>query len=286
MTEGAAPLRGRVVAAPARAVALGCAVAVAAAMTAGAGPVAAPAAGPGTGPVGATTGPAGHGAPRDGAMGDGAPRDRAPRDGATGRKAMGAADTAPRGTDPRAAGRHATGHSHRGHAHRGQFAMGDGMVVGQGDRGGSAPARSGPVLEVRPVGGGTPGREAPDSEPIGALPMPEGTEICLHWSHSVTGGDVIDCFENRGGRLTLVRSFLHDFAAGLGTVEGRGTLAPAAGGGYWITGIDEALPRDRLTLRVGRAQVGHRLVGPEGMLALSELAPGTLVALTLAPPAP
>ncbi|MGY6634566.1 MAG: DUF1850 domain-containing protein [Alkalilacustris sp.] len=273
MTEGAAPRRSCVVAAPARAVALGCAVAVAAAITAGAGPVAAPAAGPGTGPVSATTGPAGPGASRD---------------GATSRREVGEADTDARATDPRAAGQRATGHAHTGHSHtghfhRGQFAMGDG-TMGQGDRDRPAPARSGPVLEVRPVRGGVSGREAPGSEPIGALPMSEGTEICLHWSHSVTGGDVIDCFENRGGRLTLVRSFLHDFAAGLGTVEGRGTLEPAAGGGYWITGIDEALPHDRLTLRVGRARVGHRLVGPDGILALSELAPGTLVSLTLAPP--
>jgi len=103
---------------------------------------------------------------------------------------------------------------------------------------------------------------------IAALPMPQDQEICLHWAHSVTGGKVADCFENRRGQLTLTRSYLHDFAAGLGEVEGRGTLTPAPQGGYWIIEIDEPLPDNRLALRTGSGAVGHRLVAGEKTVAL------------------
>lgn len=98
-----------------------------------------------------------------------------------------------------------------------------------------------------------------DGAVVASLPMPEGQELCLHWAHSVTGGAVADCFENRDERLTLTRSYLHDFAAGLGEVAGRGTLIPAEQGGYWIADIDEPLPGNRLALRSGSASVGHRL---------------------------
>jgi hypothetical protein len=65
--------------------------------------------------------------------------------------------------------------------------------------------------------------------------------------------------------MILVRSFLHDFAAGLGTVEGRGgRLVSAPGGGYWIEGINEPIPGNALALRVGEQRVGHRLeIGSE-----------------------
>ncbi len=113
------------------------------------------------------------------------------------------------------------------------------------------------------------------------LPLPEDQEICLTWAHSVTGGKVADCFENRAGQLVLTRSYLHDFAAGLGEVEGRGKLTSAPGGGYWIEDMDEPLPDNRLHLRVGAPQVGHRLTGREVDIPLSELAPGARAILTL-----
>lgn len=103
---------------------------------------------------------------------------------------------------------------------------------------------------------------------LAQLPMSAGAEICLRWAHSVTGGAVADCFENRSGTLTLTRSFLHDFAAGLGEVAGRGMLVSAQGGGYWIMGIDEALPDNGLTLRAGSGHVGHRLTTADHDLAL------------------
>jgi hypothetical protein len=113
---------------------------------------------------------------------------------------------------------------------------------------------------------------------------PEGAEWCLTWNHSVTGGAVADCFENRDGRMVLTRAYLHDFAAGLGTVEGRGgTLVSAEGGGYWIEGLDEPIPGNALPLRVGRPSTDHRLrIG--GMVhALSSFAAGQRVVLRLLP---
>ncbi len=102
--------------------------------------------------------------------------------------------------------------------------------------------------------------EYPDGNMLIETPAPAGTDWCLRWRHSVTGGKVADCFTNDGGRMILVRSFLHDFAAGLGTVEGRGgRLVSAPGGGYWIEGINEPIPGNALALRIGSPRVGHRL---------------------------
>ncbi len=122
----------------------------------------------------------------------------------------------------------------------------------------SAPASADPAFQA----------QSADGEVVASLPMPQGQEICLHWAHSVTGGKVADCFENRDDHLTLTRSYMHDFAAGLGEVEGRGTLTPAQQGGYWIGDIDEALPGNRLKLRTGSSAVGHRLVAGNHVVPL------------------
>ena len=113
--------------------------------------------------------------------------------------------------------------------------------------------------------------------------VPDGGEWCLRWNHSVTGGAVADCFVNSSGHMVLDRSYLHDFAAGLGEVQGRGTLRPARGGGYWIEGIDERIPGDALPLRVGRASVDHRLEIGGREYGLSALAAGERVVLHLTP---
>jgi hypothetical protein len=134
------------------------------------------------------------------------------------------------------------------------------------------PAMAQPVLVVETAGA-----------PLGELPFQPGAEICLRWNHSVTGGAVADCFENVAGQLTLTRSYLHDFAAGLGEVAGRGRIAPAATGGYWITGIAERVPDNSLALRVGPAAVNHRLTSADHSLPLSQIAPDTAARLTLRP---
>ncbi|MFU8824351.1 DUF1850 domain-containing protein [Yoonia sp.] len=117
--------------------------------------------------------------------------------------------------------------------------------------------------------------------PLGALPFEEGQEICLTWNHSVTGGAVADCFENQDGSLTLMRSYLHDFAAGLGEMEGRGQIILAENGGYWINAINEPIAGNALALRIGPDAVNHVLAGPDQSLLLSQMAPDTRVRLSL-----
>lgn len=113
---------------------------------------------------------------------------------------------------------------------------------------------------------------------------PEHAEWCLRWNHSVTGGEVADCFVNDGGQMVLRRSYLHDFAAGLGTVEGRGgRLVSAPRGGYWIEGLSERIPGNALTLRVGSDRVDHRLVTGGATHSLGPLAAGARVTIRLAP---
>jgi hypothetical protein len=114
----------------------------------------------------------------------------------------------------------------------------------------------------------------------------EADAFCLHWAHSVTGGAVADCFTLREGLLVLTRSYLHDFAAGLGHLPGRGTQHAAAGGGYWIEGIDEPVPGNALALRVGAPRVGHRLVAGDVTIDLSARAAGQRVVLRPVSPAP
>lgn len=123
--------------------------------------------------------------------------------------------------------------------------------------------------------------ETPAGLSIGQIDFAPGQEICLTWAHSVTGGRVADCFENRDGTMVLSRAYLHDFAAGLGEVAGRGTLRTAEGGGYWIDGINEAIPGNALRLRVGAPRVGHVLSDGATMLRLSARAAGASVFLRL-----
>ena len=123
--------------------------------------------------------------------------------------------------------------------------------------------------------------ETPAGLAIGQLHFEPGQEICLTWAHSVTGGKVADCFENRAGSLVLSRSYLHDFAAGLGEVAGRGTLRSAPSGGYWIEGIDEAIVNNTLRLRVGAPRVGHVLSDGANRLNLSARAAGASIYLRL-----
>ncbi|MWD27544.1 DUF1850 domain-containing protein [Aquicoccus sp. SCR17] len=123
--------------------------------------------------------------------------------------------------------------------------------------------------------------EGPDGAPLVEHEAEEGTEWCLSWNHSVTGGAVADCFVNAGGHMVLVRSYLHDFAAGLGEVLGRGTLRSAEGGGYWIEHMDERIAGDRLPLRVGRPSTDHRLRIGDDLYKLSQMVAGERVVLHL-----
>lgn len=114
---------------------------------------------------------------------------------------------------------------------------------------------------------------------LAQLPLATGAQFCLRWNHSVTGGKVADCFEITDGRMILDRSFLHDYAAGLGSIPGRGVVRAAKGGGYWIEDMNEPVAGNRLRLRVGSPAVDHRLDGPGWQIDLSALATGQRVIL-------
>ena len=120
-------------------------------------------------------------------------------------------------------------------------------------------------------------------ETLVSLQVPDGAEWCLRWNHSVTGGAVADCFVNEDGRMVLDRSYLHDFAAGLGEVPGRGRLRPAEGGGYWIEGIDEPIAGNALPLRIGQPRVDHRITFRGDTYGLSDRAAGRRATLRLTP---
>lgn len=137
----------------------------------------------------------------------------------------------------------------------------------------AAPAMADPALRV----------ELASGRALAEWPMPEGGEACLTWAHSVTGGKVMDCFAQQAGQLLLVRSYLHDFAAGLGEVAGRGRIIPAPEGGYWIEDMAEPIANNALPLRIGSASVNHRLTLGARTLYLSQRAAGQAATLRLVP---
>jgi hypothetical protein len=89
------------------------------------------------------------------------------------------------------------------------------------------------------------------------LPLRKGEAVELIWRHSVDGIEVRDRFQRRGDMLTLVSSQTPYFASGLGQIRGRGRVVDAGGHALAVIDIDE--PVDPLPLRVGSAEVGHRL---------------------------
>jgi hypothetical protein len=108
-----------------------------------------------------------------------------------------------------------------------------------------------------------------DGSEIARLPMAEGAGWCVLWNHSVQGFPVSDCYENRDGRMVLVRSHQPDFAAGLGHIPGRGRQVSDGAGGYWILDIEEPVPGDAYVLRPGGMAVDHRLRTGEAEVSLS-----------------
>jgi hypothetical protein len=122
---------------------------------------------------------------------------------------------------------------------------------------------------------------AGDGTEIARLDVPEGGEWCILWNHSVQGFPVADCYENRAGRMVLVRSHQPDFAAGLGHLPGRGRQVSDGASGYWILDIDEPVPGDALVLRPGRGPVDHRIAVGENVVSLSQAAPRARVRIAL-----
>ena len=118
-------------------------------------------------------------------------------------------------------------------------------------------------------------------EEIARFDLPEGGGWCLLWRHSVAGFEVSDCYENRGGRMVLVRSHLPDFAAGLDHIPGRGRQVSDGSGGYLILGIDEPVPGNAYVLRPGGAAVDHRLTSGGRVVSLSARAARERVTIAL-----
>jgi hypothetical protein len=120
-----------------------------------------------------------------------------------------------------------------------------------------------------------------DGTEIARLPVPDGTGWCVLWHHSVRGFEVSDCYENRDGRMVLVRSHLPDFAAGLDHIPGRGRQVSDGNGGYWIIDINEPVPGDAYVLRPGAGAVNHRLQVGDSVISLSAIAPRERVRIML-----
>ncbi|WP_417524870.1 DUF1850 domain-containing protein [Marinovum sp.] len=123
----------------------------------------------------------------------------------------------------------------------------------------------------------------PDGTEIGRIALADGAEWCVLWNHSVQGFPVQDCYQNRAGRMVLVRSHQPDFAAGLGHLPGRGRQTSDGQGGYWIEDIDEPVPGDAYVLRPGRAAVNHRIVAGDAVIPLSVRAARQRVRIALQP---
>lgn len=118
-------------------------------------------------------------------------------------------------------------------------------------------------------------------EVLATLDVPKGTGWCILWHHSVQGFEVSDCYENRDGRMVLVRAHLPDFAAGLDHIPGRGVQVSDGQGGYFIEDINEAVPDNAYILRPGAGFVDHRIVMGETQISLSDKAARKRVRIAL-----
>lgn len=116
---------------------------------------------------------------------------------------------------------------------------------------------------------------------IARFEVADGDGWCVLWHHSVQGFEVTDCYENRDGRMVLVRSHQPDFAAGLGHIPARGRQVSDGKGGYWILDIDEPVRGNAYILRPGLGAVDHRLRFSERVVSLSAAAPRERVRIEL-----
>ena len=120
-----------------------------------------------------------------------------------------------------------------------------------------------------------------DGTEIARLSVPEGTEWCVLWNHSVQGFPVADCYENQAGQMVLMHAHLPDFAAGLDHIPGRGRQITDGQGGYFIRDIHEPVPGNAYVLRPGTGPVNHRLQVGNTTVSLSAVAPRERVRIAL-----
>ena len=120
-----------------------------------------------------------------------------------------------------------------------------------------------------------------DGTEIARFDVPQGTEWCVLWNHSVKGFPVADCYENQAGRMVLMHAHLPDFAAGLDHIPGRGRQVTDGQGGYFILDINEPVPGNAYVLRPGAGAVDHRLQVGDAVVSLSAVAPRERVRIAL-----
>lgn len=116
---------------------------------------------------------------------------------------------------------------------------------------------------------------------LATFEVADGDGWCILWHHSVQGFEVSDCYENRDGRMVLVRAHLPDFAAGLDHIPGRGIQVSDGNGGYFIEEINEAVPNNAYVLRPGAGLVDHRISIGATQVSLSKVAPRERVRIAL-----
>jgi hypothetical protein len=142
----------------------------------------------------------------------------------------------------------------------------------------------GPALAQQPE------RLEPAAEPHLTVLLPDGTVLLqvsladdpawiIRWNHSVTGIVVSDYYQFDGETMYLSASHTPSFAAGLGHIPGRGRVESDDRHGYWILGIDEAVPGNAYNLRVGSSRVNHRLIHAGSVHSLSDTAAGQRVTI-------
>lgn len=111
------------------------------------------------------------------------------------------------------------------------------------------------------------------------LPLAQTPTWILRWNHSVTGVTVSDYYYWNGSEMLLTDSHTPAFDAGLGHIPDRGTLTSDGFNGYFILGIDEAVPNNAYALRVGSLSVNHRIEHAGNTYSLSEHAANTRVVI-------
>ena len=109
-----------------------------------------------------------------------------------------------------------------------------------------------------------------DGTSVLELPLNEIPTWIFRWNHSVTGVTVSDYYFWDGSNIILTDSHTPAFDAGLGHIPGRGKLKSDGLNGYFIIGIDEAVPNNRYALRVGSLRVNHRIEHAGEIYSLSE----------------
>ncbi len=95
---------------------------------------------------------------------------------------------------------------------------------------------------------------------VSLIPLQEGDEFAIRFTHSVALTPVEEWFEAHDGQITLRRTVYEDFGAGLPHDAQSGQLMSVENGKISLTGYDLVIPT--LYVRVGRI-AKHALLYPQ-----------------------